>query len=54
MLDQQPQQGIRKAEVALHELFLLLGAVHARQMIDKLAVRAVMVQKLHRGIGIKK
>ena len=54
MLDQQPEQGVRKAEVALHELFLFLGAVHARQMIDKLAVRAVTVQKLHRGIGVEK
>jgi len=40
------EQGAGKAKVALHELFLVLGAVHAGQVKDKVGLAAPLVQLL--------
>ena len=49
---QRIQQRGRKAEVALHELALILGAVHAGQVENKAAGLAVCIQVLPRAVKI--
>ena len=44
MLLQGIKQGTGKAEVALHELFLVLRAVHACEVEDEVAILAPLVK----------
>jgi len=50
VLLQGGEQGIGETEVALHELFLVLGAVHPGKVENKFTVLGIRVQQL--GIGV--
>ena len=52
MLLERIQQHGGKAEVTLHELFVILRAIHTREVEHKIAVGAISVQLLRGGIDI--
>ena len=52
MLAQGVEQYGGEAEIAFHELFLVLGAVHAGKVEDEVAVTAPLVKLLGRGVNV--